>query len=75
MELDIFFPWGSRVCFYDLIIRLADHCFFVPSSVFMILLKLVEVLCLQEENCCLLEFIISIFSDAGEANVLWCNNP
>lgn len=68
MELDIFFPRGSRVCFCDLIIRLADHCFFAPCSVFVILLKLVEVLCLQEENCCLLEFIISIFSDAGEAN-------
>lgn len=57
------------MCFCDLIIRLADHCFFVAFSVFMILLKLVEVLCLQEENCCLLEFIINIFSDAEEADV------
>lgn len=57
------------MCFCDLIIRLADHCFFVAFSVFMSLLKLVEVLCLQEENCCPLEFIINIFSDAEEADV------
>lgn len=56
------------MCFYDLIIRLADYCFFVVFSVFLILLKLVEVLCLQEKNCCLLEFIISIFFDDDEAD-------
>lgn len=56
------------MCFCDVIIRLADHCFFVAFSVFLILIKLVEVLCLQEKNCCPLEFIISIFSDDEEAD-------
>lgn len=37
------------MCFYDLIFRFADHCFFVAFSLFLILLKLVEVLCLQEK--------------------------
>lgn len=55
------------MCFYDLI-RFADHCFFVAFSLFLILLKLVEVLCLQEINCCLLEFIISIVSDDEKAD-------
>lgn len=69
MELDIFFfPWGNRVCFCDIIIILADLYFFVDFSVFMILLMLVEVLCLQEENCSLLELIIGIFFNAEEVD-------
>lgn len=51
------------MCFYELIIRFADQCFFVAFSLFLSLLKLVEVLCSQEINCCLLEFMISIFSN------------
>lgn len=41
---------GHRACFYCLIIRLAPWYFFAAFSVFLILLMLVEVVCLQEEN-------------------------
>lgn len=57
------------MCSYDLIIGLADRYFFVAFSVFMVLLMLVEVLCLQEENCNLLEFVIGISSNAEAASV------
>lgn len=62
-------PQGNRACSYDLIFGLADRYFFVAFSVFMVLLMLVEVLCLQEENCNLLEFVIGISSNAEEASV------
>lgn len=63
MELDILFPWGTRVCCCDLITRIADEYFFVAFSVFMTLLILIEVLCLPEQIGNVWEFVVGIFSN------------